>query len=158
MPGTPTHKSHFLERNRIIAALGAALVVVQAPLPSGALSTASHARTLGRPLLAVPWSPRERMGVGTNELLATGARVCRGVRDVLTALGEAPPKAARRARAVPPADLDERAVLDAADGQAADVDTLAARAGLSLPRTMAAVIRLLVEGRLLEDAQGIRRA
>jgi DNA processing protein len=157
-PGAPTQKAHFLERNRIIAALSCAVIVVQAPEQSGALSTAKHARTLGRPLLAVPWSPRERMALGTNELLATGARVCRNARDVLIALGVPLPKrTARRAPARAPLDPDEQTVLDAVAGEALGVDAIASRAGLSLPRTMAAVIRLVLAGQLAEDAHGIRR-
>ncbi len=156
-PGSATHKSHFLERNRIIAALSRALVVVQAPARSGALSTAAHARALGRPVLSVPWSPREPMGVGTNELLAKGARLCRGAPDVLAALGEPIPRAPRRRRVASPIDPDELAVLAVVEAQAVDVDTVAARAGLSVPRTMGAVIRLVLGGRLAEDAHGIRR-
>jgi DNA processing protein len=156
--GAATHKGHFLERNRIIAALSRALVVVQAPEQSGALSTAIHARALGRPLLSVPWSPREPMGIGSNELLANGARICRNARDVLSALGAPTPRPVRRARAAPPPDPDERAVLDVVEAQAVDIDTVAARAGLSVPRAMAAVIRLVIDGRLVEDPHGIRRA
>src|SRR5690606_22400838 len=47
----------FLRRNALLAALAKVVVVVQAPIRSGALSTAAHARRLGRDLLAVPWAP-----------------------------------------------------------------------------------------------------
>ena len=55
-PGTPPRAGQFPARNRIIAALGDAVIVVEAAYRSGALITAALARSLGRPVLAVPGS------------------------------------------------------------------------------------------------------
>ncbi|MCX7807092.1 MAG: DNA-processing protein DprA, partial [Deltaproteobacteria bacterium] len=76
----------FLARNRLIAALAQAVVVVEAPIPSGALSTAAHALALGIPLFSVPRVPSVFNAEGSNALLRKGARVCLGPEDVLEVL------------------------------------------------------------------------
>jgi DNA processing protein len=65
-PGVPPRKQQFPARNRLIAGLGGAVVVVEAALRSGALGTAKLARDMGRIVLAVPGSP------GTDTLLSAG--------------------------------------------------------------------------------------
>jgi DNA processing protein len=62
-PGTPPRAGQFPARNRIIAALADAVIVVEAAYRSGALITAALARSLGRPVLALPGSP------GTDSLI-----------------------------------------------------------------------------------------
>jgi DNA processing protein len=85
-PGTRVRRWTFIARNRIIAALSAATVVVEAAARSGALLTADFARALGRPVGAVPGRVTTPQAAGTNALLADGARVVRGTQDVLDAL------------------------------------------------------------------------
>ncbi len=65
--GAPPRQFHFPARNQLIAALAHSVLVVEASLRSGSLSTAAHARRLGRRRLAIPGSP------GTNRLLVEGA-------------------------------------------------------------------------------------
>ncbi|MBW2263744.1 MAG: DNA-protecting protein DprA, partial [Deltaproteobacteria bacterium] len=62
----------FLRRNRLVAALSEGVVVVQAGHRSGALSTASWARKLGIPVMAVPGSPLSRLSDGPNRLIERG--------------------------------------------------------------------------------------
>ena len=78
------HGHSFLHRNRLIAALAPTLVVVQAPLRSGALSTARWARKLGRRVLAVPAAPWDVRGMGCLAWLRSGAQICTSVTDVLS--------------------------------------------------------------------------
>ncbi len=80
-------KGYFLQRNRLIAALGEALVVVQAPLRSGSLSTARVALALGRPVFAVPASPWDPRARGNQWLLENGARPCWGIDSLVETLG-----------------------------------------------------------------------
>ncbi len=68
-PGTTARKHLFLRRNRLIAALCRATVVVEAGLRSGALSTARHAAALCRPVLAVPGPVTSPSSAGTNRAL-----------------------------------------------------------------------------------------
>ncbi|HVC04641.1 MAG TPA: DNA-processing protein DprA [Candidatus Acidoferrales bacterium] len=95
--GTPPLKYNFPKRNRIIAALALAVVVVEATERSGALSTARWAADLGRDVLAVPGSIRAPQSSGTNLLIRDGARPFLGIGDlfdVVAALGVAVPKTA----------------------------------------------------------------
>jgi len=85
-PGTPPEHWRFPKRNRLIAALSAAVVVVEASARSGALSTARHAADLGREVLAVPGSIRNPTAVGTNLLIRDGATPLLGVEDVFQAV------------------------------------------------------------------------
>lgn len=80
---------HFPRRNRIIAALSRAVVVVQAGLPSGALITVDHALDLGLEVFAVPGPVDEPGSRGVHRLLREGAMLATGAGDILSAL-EAP--------------------------------------------------------------------
>jgi len=97
--GTPPFKHNFPKRNRIIAALASAVVVVEATERSGALSTARWAADLGREVLAVPGSIRSRQSRGTNLLIRDGVRPFLGIGDLLEAVPEI-------RRAVPESALD----------------------------------------------------
>ena len=68
-PGRNPTKNSFLNRNRIIAALSKATIVVEAAIISGALSTARHALRMQRLVLAVPGSINSKISQGTNELI-----------------------------------------------------------------------------------------
>ena len=117
-PGPPPRRAHFPQRNRIVAALGAATVVVQAGHRSGALSTAAYASSLGRPIVAIPWSPYEPRGEGTARLIRAGASFAGSIGDVMRSLGLGGPctrsPARARGRVVQPS-LAGRAVLSALD-------------------------------------------
>ena len=87
-PGTPPLQHHFPKRNRLIAALALAVVVVEATPKSGALSTARWAADLGREVLAVPGSIRSQQSEGANLLIRDGARPYLGVGDLIDAVPE----------------------------------------------------------------------
>ena len=86
-PGVEPAPWRFPVRNRIVAALAQATVVVEATRRSGALITADHALALGRDVLAVPGAPWLDLGGGTLALLRAGAAPVGGAGDVLDALG-----------------------------------------------------------------------
>lgn len=87
-PGTVPARHRFLVRNRLIAAFGAATVVVEAGRRSGTLSTAAAAEQLGRMVMAVPGPVTSAMSVGCHLLLADRfAQLVTGAGDVLAALG-----------------------------------------------------------------------
>jgi len=85
-PGRTAVARDFPRRNRIIAGLARAVVVVEAELRSGSLITARLAAEQGRDVLAVPGSPLDPRARGTNDLIRQGAAICEGVDDVLRAL------------------------------------------------------------------------
>lgn len=85
-PGFRAFRWSFPARNRLIAALASATVVVEAGAASGALITADLAMDLGREVGAVPGRITAPQAAGTNALLHGGAHVVRGPEDVLSLL------------------------------------------------------------------------
>ena len=69
----PPQNFTFLNRNRLIAAISLATIVIEAPIKSGAMSTAKHALLLSKPLYAVPWNLNYSKGAGCLELILNGA-------------------------------------------------------------------------------------
>jgi DNA processing protein len=87
-PGEQPQRHRFLLRNRLIAALGGGLVVVEAGQRSGTSVTAERAHQLGRPLMAVPGPVTSAMSVGTHRLLRDfGATLVTCATDVLQVVG-----------------------------------------------------------------------
>ena len=85
-PGRAATARDFPRRNRVIAGLSRAVVVVEAELRSGSLITARLAAEQGREVLAVPGSPLDPRARGSNDLIRQGAALCEGAEDVLRAL------------------------------------------------------------------------
>ena len=69
----PPLSYQFLERNRLISALSDAVIIVEAPIKSGAMNTANHAIKQGKKIFAVPWNLDYWKGEGCNNLLVEGA-------------------------------------------------------------------------------------
>ncbi|MGN6869899.1 MAG: DNA-processing protein DprA [Solirubrobacteraceae bacterium] len=123
-PDTKIRRWMFLARNRVIVALAAMTVVVEAGEYSGALVTARLAGELWRPVGAVPGRVTAPQAAGSNGLLAGGACLVRGPQDVLDHLFGAGVRRAADSRPEPAEEL--RPLLAAvAEGH----DTLAALAG-----------------------------
>lgn len=85
-PGAACQRWCFIARNRIIAALGAATIVVQATERSGSLTTADFAAELGRAVGAVPGLVTARLSAGTHGLIQAGAPLIRDAADALELL------------------------------------------------------------------------
>ena len=81
-------RTSFLARNRIISALADVVIVVEANMKSGSLSTARHAKKQGRAVMAIPGNITSPLSAGTNKLLAEGAKICLGAEDVLDVFRE----------------------------------------------------------------------
>ena len=95
-PGVAPAPYRFPARNRIVAGLCAATVVVEARERSGALITADFALDEGREVFAVPGEITSSLSTGTNALLRLGATPLTSATDVLEALGiEAEPRPAK---------------------------------------------------------------
>jgi DNA processing protein len=78
----------FPRRNRIVAGLCRAVVIVEAARRSGSLITAKFAADEGREIFAVPGSPLDPRAEGANDLLRDGATFCTKAEDVIEALAE----------------------------------------------------------------------
>lgn len=154
--GVAPTKWRFLSRNRLIAALGQATVVVEAGWRSGSLNTAGHAASLGRPLGAVPGPVTSASSAGCHRLLreydascVTNAGEVRELWEGVTGDGAMPES---------PIDAEHRRVLDALGTRnwlpSAEI---AKRAGLA-PRRVTALLGVLdLEGLVERDDAGWRK-
>ena len=85
--GIPPLPYRFLERNRIISGLSLAVVVIEAPLRSGSLSTARHALEQGREVFVVPGPAGSFNYAGSHKFIREGARLVTSAREILEDLG-----------------------------------------------------------------------
>jgi DNA processing protein len=141
----------FPARNRVIAGLAVATIVVEARERSGALITADFALEAGREVFAVPGEITSSLSAGTNALLRLGATPLTHADDVLEALGIEP--------SAPPAiELGEaaRAVLEAVSQEPAGVDRLVRGTGLDAAAVATALAELELAGAVAE-AEGLYR-
>jgi DNA processing protein len=151
-PGRGATARDFPRRNRIIAGLSRAVVVVEAEQRSGSLITARLAAEQGREVLAVPGSPLDPRAKGTNDLLRQGAAICEGADDVLRALeslGELR-EPERRAPLTPPSAPDAGLVARLAallSPTPVSRDELVRAAAAPAPAVFAALVELALAGR-----------
>jgi DNA processing protein len=142
-PRRPPAPWMFPHRNRLIAAMCRAVVVVEAGPRSGALHTAHFAIDLGRELAVVPGPIDREWCLGSNRLLqCEGARAIVAVEDVLALIGP-------RVEVVPPrAEFtdDEAKVWDTLADGAIAADTIAMRSHLPMTRCLAAITTLEMAG------------
>jgi DNA processing protein len=151
-PGVEPAPWRFPARNRIIAGLCEAVVVVEAREKSGSLITADFALDEGREVFAVPGEITSALSAGSNALLRLGATPLTSVDDVLESLG-----VAREPAAVPEVSDAARRVLDLVRDGAAGADELTSRASLDAGAVSVALTELELAG-LVSAADGVYRA
>ena len=159
-PGSAPTRWRFLQRNRIIAALSAVTVVVEARWRSGALNTAHHAAALGREVGAVPGSVYSANSAGCHRLLRDGSAVC--VTDAaeivelggpIGSTGDAAESTHEEVKAVHDGlTIEDMLLLDALPLRSGSlVEKLASVAGLSVSAVRAGLARLELEGLAARD-------
>ena len=84
--GSKTLRWHFPKRNRIISGISLGVLVAEAGLPSGTLTTATHAINQGREVMAIPGSVHNTQARGCHELIKQGATLVDCEQDILDAL------------------------------------------------------------------------
>ena len=154
--GTAPTKWRFLARNRLIAALGDATVVVEAGWRSGSLNTAGHAAAMGRPLGAVPGPVTSAASAGCHRLMREyDARCVTNAEEVRELYGATP----ERTGAQTGDDPEQIRLLDALSSRTSrPAHDLAARAGLATDRVAAMLGLLALEELVIRTESGWRRA
>ena len=161
-PRSAPTRSRFVQRNRLIAALADATLVVEAGVRSGASITAKHAGKLNRPVGVVPGSITSPASAGCHRLLRDGC-ICVTSAEELAELVD-PLSGAPAEHPLPLASMDELTpvdlrVLDALPlASTAGVHSVARVAGLDLPTLTAGLGRLELAGLAERACAGWRRA
>ena len=151
-PGVEPAPWRFPARNRIVAGLAQASIVVEARERSGALITADLALEEGREVFAVPGEITSALSAGTNALLRVGATAATSVLDVLETFGLAPSEPAS-----PELGAAAKAVLGRLRDRPSSADELVRALGLDAGAVAAALAELELHG-LLTETSGIFRA
>jgi DNA processing protein len=150
LPGTPPRRHHFPERNRLLAGMAAAVVVVEAAVRSGALITARQAVDEGREVFAVPGSIFSDLSIGPNALIRMGARPLLGSRELLDAVGAVAAAQSRRPDEAPSSEL----LQHLPPGEALSVDEWAHRAGITVHELLQQLLELELSGAVERGADG----
>jgi DNA processing protein len=163
-PGSAPTRYRFLQRNRLIAALSAVTVVVEARWRSGALNTAHHAETLGRAVGAVPGSVHSANSAGCHRLLRDGGAICvtdaGEIAELASPSGEDLPETRTgRAAEHDGLTLEDLILLDSLPLRSTtSVDKLCTVAGLSQESVRAGLGRLGLLGLAVSERGGWKRA
>src|SRR5918993_1125190 len=159
-PGAHPTRVRFLARNRLIAAMSSATVVVEAAFRSGARNTAGWALECGRPLMAVPGSVYSRGSTGPHLMIRSGQAVlvtnAADVLELVSASGQDTlPLASGPRRATDALSESQLAVYEAvpARRRAAGGD-IALAAGGSVPSCLPVLTLLETAGLVEEDSRG----
>jgi len=143
-PGVPAEPHRFPARNRIVAGLASALVVVEGAAGSGSRISVDHALDLGREVFAVPGPVTSPLSEVPLELIRDGATLIRGADDLLADLGI---DGVRETVEDPPIELPPDEVRVWATLATASLpDAVARGARLSIPEAVAALVRLELRG------------
>lgn len=149
------HQYSFAARDRIMAGLSKATLLIEAREKSGTLITARLAMEYNREVLAVPHELGKETGAGVNRLLREGATLVRTSEDILEALGirkEGPAQTAL------PTDLTPaEAKILAALSEALERDELIVRSRLTVQETNVALTSLLIRGLITERLGKVER-
>ncbi len=151
-PGVEPAPWRFPARNRIVAGLCAATVVVEARERSGALITADLALEEGREVFAVPGEITSALSAGSNALLRLGATPCTGSGDVLESFGLSPIEAV-----TPTLGPAAASVLERVREAATSADELARATGLGAGELAAVLTELELAGAVVVE-EGLVRA
>ncbi len=152
--GTRPDARNFPARNRIISGLSRGVLVVEAPLKSGALITASFAADQGRDVYAVPGSARSPSSSGCHRLIREGATLVTNARQVLEELLVEVSRAAVQTRLELPDEPDERALFALIGAEPRHVDELCHASGLAIQATSGALLALELKGLVRQQGAG----
>jgi DNA processing protein len=156
--GTPPMSANFPKRNRIIAGLGCATLVVEAALQSGSLITARQASEQGKDVFAIPGSIHSTQAKGCHALIKQGAKLVESAQDILEELGAAvgpPPDPSGAQPEGLPDSGDGNDLLEAMGFGPMGLDALQARTGLDTATLQAQLMELELLGQLARMPGGL---
>jgi DNA processing protein len=145
-PGAKPDAQNFPARNRLISGMALGIVVIEAPLKSGALITASFAGDQGREVFVVPGNVFAPSSEGTNQLLRDGARLVRDGRDVLEDLSIGPARPSSAVQQSLVLSENEQRVVAAVKHEPRHIDELVEETGMPVAEVGALLFALELNG------------
>lgn len=155
-PGQAPRRHHFPLRNRLIAGLSQAVLVIEAAHASGSLITAHWGLEFGREVFALPGRVDQPMAAGTLRLLREGARAVGSPAQLLQDLGWEWGSAAASAPRAPQGRVAQ-AIWQALEGESLSVDELVGRGAGGLAALLAELARLQLDGFVVRGPGGLYR-
>jgi DNA processing protein len=158
-PGSDARPRRFPARNRLVAALGQSVIVVEGAPGSGSLITVEFAGDLGREVMAVPGAITGPLSEVPHVLIRDGATLIRGAEDVLEGLGLDPASMRGSIGSTHSDGLgeEERRVLELVPGTPATLDAVAASAGMDPSTALRILGALELRGLVAADGGRYRR-
>jgi DNA processing protein len=167
-PDAPSRRQHFPSRNRLIAGLSLATLVVEAALASGALITARLAADAGREVFALPGSIHNPQVRGCHRLIREGAALVESAEEVVSLLAPLVQSAREFLRGEAPAEIASaaisamrnkgetakgecEAILRAMSHDPVNIDQLCQRTGLTVAPLSAMLVSLELEGKITAE-------
>ncbi|MDP1853472.1 MAG: DNA-processing protein DprA [Candidatus Omnitrophota bacterium] len=164
--GTEPNRINFPMRNRIISGLSLGVVVIEAPIKSGALITVKHALEQGREIFSVPGEANKFNSQGTNQLIREGAKLVENADDIIEELkdviyGKLKEKNKEKIQAseeksiLPGTGLDkeEEEVYGLVGRENTHIDEIAGRSGLNAAKVLGILTRLELK-KLIRELPG----
>ncbi|MBD2773884.1 DNA-processing protein DprA [Iningainema tapete] len=155
---TPPDRTHFPRRNRIIAGLSRAVLVIEAPIKSGALITANYANEFGRDVYALPGRLDDNSSLGCLKLISQGAAmIVRELDELLKMLGAIPQLDFITPPQPQPSKLPEQLqqVMDALTLESLPFDFIVQQTGMAASSVSSALLQLELMG-LVSQLPGMR--
>lgn len=152
--GTKPDARNFPARNRIISGLSRGVLVVEAPIKSGALITASFAGDQGRDVYAVPGSARSSASAGCHALIRDGATLVTSAADILEELAVDAVRAAVQTRLEIPESAQERSLYELIGADPRHVDELCNESGIAIQETSGVLLALELKGLVRQHGAG----
>ena len=155
-PGTRPTRRQFLTRNRLVAALGRATVVVEAGVRSGAANTAAWADALGRRVCAVPGPITSSSSVGCHVLIREEKAIlvtrAAEIVELVGMVGELAPDRGRPVCEVDELSSEELTVYEALPGRGTrSVEEIAVTAGMPAAEVLGPLTMLNVRGLAIQE-------
>lgn len=141
---TPPDRNHFPPRNRIIAGLCRAVLIMEAPNRSGALITARFANDFGRDVYVLPGSLDNAQSLGCLKLLNSGAHIILGIENLLEMLGTMPclDHIPAKPKSIPELEPKLAIVYQQLSYESLALDAIVAKTGQDINKLLAALVQL----------------
>lgn len=152
--GTPSFKSHFPHRNRIIAGLSRALVVIEAKQSSGSLITANYALEYNREICAIPGPIYAPGSSGPHMLIAQGARLATSAQDIISTVWSEHVIAPSMTHEIIPSSDEEAEILQQLDFTQKHINDIILKTRLDAKKIHSILVTMEIKGYIKDLGNG----